>query len=301
MELRIITQTDPGVLPEINWNHEELKNDIARKAAEYRSIAYTDAQAAEMKKDRAALNKLVTAFESERKRIKKFYNAPYEKFESQVKEVLAPVKDAIAQIDEGLEEIERQYRIEKKGRMLGFYERFAAEAGLKGLVPFEKLAKEELYKRSFNDKKLEQYFSDSFRRISSDIDSIRTLPERFQNKVILEYVKNLSLSEALQEGKRLEELEKVLEERQQKREEEARRETAREAKAEGEGRESAGTAEAVQKAATVSGGQKSGLDTKPAVEENICRLDFRVWGTRQQIMGLRQYMIDNGIKFGKVE
>lgn len=31
------------------------------------------------------------------------------------------------------------------------------------------------------------------------------------------------------------------------------------------------------------------------------QMDFRVWGTKDQIMGLRQYLIDNKIKFGKVE
>ena len=33
----------------------------------------------------------------------------------------------------------------------------------------------------------------------------------------------------------------------------------------------------------------------------VVSLDFRVWGTKEQLMKLRQYMIDNQIKFGKVE
>ena len=36
-------------------------------------------------------------------------------------------------------------------------------------------------------------------------------------------------------------------------------------------------------------------------EPKIMKLDFRVWGTEEQLMGLRQYLIDNKIKFGKVE
>jgi hypothetical protein len=39
MELRITTQVEPGVLPEIEWNNEELKQEIAQKAAEYQCIA----------------------------------------------------------------------------------------------------------------------------------------------------------------------------------------------------------------------------------------------------------------------
>ena len=49
MELRILSRIESGVLPEVEWNNEELKQEIAAKAQEYRSIAYTDAQATEMK------------------------------------------------------------------------------------------------------------------------------------------------------------------------------------------------------------------------------------------------------------
>lgn len=92
MELIIATQMDPGVLPEIVWNNAELKQKIQEKAAEYKNTTYTEGQSKDMKQDRAALNKLVKAFEDQRKAVKQFYLAPYEKFERQVKEVLEPVK-----------------------------------------------------------------------------------------------------------------------------------------------------------------------------------------------------------------
>ena len=102
MELMITTQLDPGILPEIQWNNKELKQEIEQKAKEYANIVYSEAQEAEMRKDRATLNRLVTAFETQRKQVKKFYQSPYEKFEAQVKEVLAPVREAIGSIDNGL-------------------------------------------------------------------------------------------------------------------------------------------------------------------------------------------------------
>lgn len=39
----------------------------------------------------------------------------------------------------------------------------------------------------------------------------------------------------------------------------------------------------------------------PEEEEPVFQLDFRVWGTRKQIMALREYMVRNQIRFGKVE
>ena len=41
--------------------------------------------------------------------------------------------------------------------------------------------------------------------------------------------------------------------------------------------------------------------TETQAQEEVMCLDFRVWGTRQQIMALRNYLIENGIQFGKVE
>ena len=39
----------------------------------------------------------------------------------------------------------------------------------------------------------------------------------------------------------------------------------------------------------------------PEEEEPVFQLDFRVWGTSEQLMALREYMLKNRIRFGKVE
>lgn len=288
MELRITTQMDPGILPEIQWNHEDLKKEIAAKAAEYKAIAYTDEQETEMRKDRATLNKLVTAFEDQRKQVKKFYQAPYDKFEAQVKEVLQPVREAIKTIDAGLSEIDRDYRVKKTNKMRELYE--ASVGDLKGILPFEKTIREEWYKKSITDKKLAQGYTDLFGRIRSDLESLEELPERFRDKAMLRYMETYSLSDALREGKRLEEVERVMEDRRRKQVEEA---AARET--EEKRQEHQETCAAPQE--TSAGNSKQDA----SAEEPVMRLDFRVWGTREQLMALRQYMIDNHLKFGKVE
>lgn len=289
MELRITTSMAPGVLPEVQWNNEELKKEIAEKAAEYKKIAYTAEQSTEMKKDRAKLNALVTAFEDQRKLVKKFYNEPYTKFENQVKEVLEPAREAIGTIDKGLDEIEKKYRADRKAKMQEFYTAHVGD--LKDLVPFAKTVKEEYYKRAFTDKKLEQAYMDFFGRLREDMKALEELPERFRDKALLKYVESFSLSDALREGKRLEELEKAMEERRKKQEaEKAGREAAKR-------QESVRPECPVQQPVNVS--EPAPVKAKP--EEPLMSLDFRAWGTKAQLMGLRQYMIDNNIKFGKVE
>ena len=278
---------EPGVLPEVQWNNEELKKEIAEKAAEYKNIAYTAEQSTDMRKDRAKLNALVTAFEDQRKRVKKFYNEPYTKFEDQVKEVLAPAREAIVLIDKGLDEIEKKYRADRKAKMQELYEKYVGD--LRGLVPFTRTVKEEYYKKAFTDKKLEQAYSDFFGRIWEDMKALDGLPERFRDKALLKYVESFSLSDALREGKRLEELEKAMEERRRSQEAEKAARDAAKQREEPQARPQQQEAPITESVNTAN------------EEEPIISLDFRAWGTKEQLMGLRQYMIDNHIKFGKVE
>ncbi|MCD8398282.1 MAG: DUF1351 domain-containing protein [Lachnospiraceae bacterium] len=296
MELRITTQLETETLPEVEWNHEELKQEIVQKVAEYKNIAYTDEQASEMRKDRATLNKLVTAVEDRRKQVKKFYMAPYDKFEAQVKDVLSPVREAIGTIDAGLTEIERQYRVDKENRMREMYEAHVGDLG--GIVPFEKTVKEENFKKAVTDKKLEQFYTDFFNRVNADIETLETVSERYRDNAKMKYSENFNLSEAINEAKRLEEIEKAWEERRQKMAAEKAEAEARKA-AEAERMEQ--EAKAVQSEEVIKPKEEPAPAVTEKVEKPVVHIDFRVWGTREQIMDLRQYMIDNGLKFGKVE
>lgn len=299
MELMIYNPEGALRLPEIEWNYEELKKYALVKSAEYQSIAYTDADVADMKKDRADINRFITALESARKDKKKEYLAPYEKFEAQVKDALAPLRQTSVLIGQKLDEVEQQYRAGRREKMQEYYQEFVGD--LRSIIPFDKTVKDEYYKKSFSDKKLKQAYMDFFDRIQDELRALDELPERFRDKAVLKYAETFSLSDALREGKRLEELEKVMEERRKKQEEERKAETAREAERQAVLRPQA---PAVNVPAEQKPDDKKAetAETERKMPENpVLHLDFRAWGTREQLMGLRQYMIDHGIKFGKVE
>lgn len=258
-----------------------------------------------MKNDKAEINKFITALEDVRKQKKKEYLAPYEVFEGQIKETLLPLRKTVSLITEKLDEVEGQYRESRKAKMEEFYYKYVGD--LQPMVPFQKTIKEEFYKRAFTDKKLEQAYSCFFERLREDIKGLDQLPEKFRDKALLKYMEEFSLSAALQEGKRLEELDKLMEERRRKNEEE------RQARMAEESRRLEIAAREAQKQQEMTAKQEPMQKEEPKVEmpqapqklqhpqEEILHMDFRVWGTREQIMGLRQYLINNQIKFGKVE
>lgn len=287
MELMFYDPKEELALPEIKWNYEEIKQYALDKAAEYKSIAYTDADVVAMKKDRADINRFINALDNERKNKKKQYMEPYTVFEQQVKDALQPLKEAESYIKKGLDEIEQQYRDAKTEKMREYYEKHAGD--LKELVPFTKTIREEYYKRAFTDKKLEQGYLDFFSRIREDLNALDELPERFRDKAALKYMESFSISDALREGKRLEELEKLIQERKRKQEEQNRRNDEVVAPA------------AMHPSTEQPKKEQKQLEQASDQSEEVMHLDFRVWVTREQAMGLKQYLIDNNIKFGKVE
>ena len=67
MELKVKEFTFPEI---IEFNFDDLKNEITEKVSYYANLVYTDDQIKEAKADRAKLNKFVSALEDKRKEVK---------------------------------------------------------------------------------------------------------------------------------------------------------------------------------------------------------------------------------------
>ena len=113
MELKIISPSQDGFVKAIEWNNEEIKAEMAAKVADYKKMVYGDDQIKEAKKDRAELNKMVTALEDKRKEIKALCLQPYERFETQMKELVAIVKEPIGIIDSQVKAYEEQQKAKR--------------------------------------------------------------------------------------------------------------------------------------------------------------------------------------------
>ena len=289
MELKIISPQEGGFVKEIQWNNEELKAEIAEKMRDYTGLVFAEDTIKDAKKDRAALNKLRTAFEDERKRIKRQCMAPYEQFEAQVKELIGLIEEPIRLIDAQIKEVEEQKRQEKRK---GIEELFGS-IGFQNFVTLDMVFDEKWLNASVPMSKIEEQMKSRMYEIGNGIMTIRNLPE-FSFEAMEVYKKTLDLPQAIQEGQRLSEIQKKKaayeEEQRRKAEEEKARKQEEEAEKASVNQQEKKQPEAVE-------------EREEPIEqpEKIVRLDFRVWGTKEQIMGLRQYLIDNKIKFGKVE
>ena len=293
MELKIISPQEGGFVKEILWNNEELKAEISEKMQEYKSLAFTAETIQDAKKDREKLNKLRTAFEDERKKVKKQCMEPYEKFERQVKELTALIDEPIKLIDSQIKEVEEKRRNDKRKEI----EELFRTIGFQPFVTLDMVWDEKWLNASVPMSRIEEQMKTRMYQIGNDVTTINNLPE-FSFEAMEVYKKSLDLTTAIQEGQRLSEIQK----RKAAYEEEQRRKAAEEAerkKQEEQEKLQQPTASEIP-THSVEKNQETENSEKIA-EPKIMQLDFRVWGTKEQLMGLRQYLIGNNIKFGKVE
>ena len=112
MEFQIIT--DLSILPsEIETNAEELKLWLAERCKKYNALVVTPESVRAAKDDKAALNKLRAALEERRKEIKRKCMAPYEEFERKYKELIALIDEPITAIDTQIKALDEQEQQEK--------------------------------------------------------------------------------------------------------------------------------------------------------------------------------------------
>lgn len=113
-------------LPQSIANLEALKAELTPKLEYYNTLVVTADSIKEAKADRAALNKLKTAIDDQRKEIKRQYLEPYNVLETQCKEVLALIDAPIAAIDKQIKAFDNIEEQEKFNNIQAAFTALAA-------------------------------------------------------------------------------------------------------------------------------------------------------------------------------
>lgn len=228
MEFKIYNPQEDGFLQKIDWNYEELKSEIQKKANDYMNLVYTADQIKDAKKDRAKLNKFVTALEDKRKGIKKQVMQPYTAFEKQEKELIGIVNQAVANIDTQIKGYEEAVRQEKLEKVKEIYKKTIGD--LDRTVPFEKIYKDSWLNVSTTLKSITTEIAEIRDKVDSDLKVINadTSPYVFEMKE--EYLKAFDLTAAMMKKQKLEETakKKALFEEEQKQKEAQRQQQLKE-------------------------------------------------------------------------
>ena len=278
MQIEIYNPAQGEPLPPVKWNYDELKAQLVAALESYKGRIYTEETISEAKKDRASLNKLASAIDTRRKEMKARYLAPYEEFEAQAVELTGLVKQQAAEIDAQVKAFDEARKTEKLEHIRTMYA--AVMGDLAALVPYERLHNPRWLNVTFSISSIEEEIVEKAEDIRAALASIDGLglADDMAAQVKHVYLERLDLAAALAERDRIEREREFL--------------AAYEATTKGEPEKPTEQ-------------QTEALPPEPAEKPTTAvpamyTVDFRVWATAEQLADLKTFLVDNGVKYGKV-
>lgn len=337
----IISNPDEGeFLQKIVWNKEDFMKIVASITERYDGAMYSDDEMKDAKSDRAKLNAMKKAITGRCTEVKNTIMEPYNLFKKEVDEVVVLIDEPIALIDKQIKDYEERCKAEKRKTLAEHFEEKVGELkGMLTLdMIFDqkwlnvsvslKKAKEEI------ELKIQKVETDL-----RSIDTL--CEEKYRPQLKDHYMRGLNITATIAECSRLKEIDSREMERQEREAERREREAeAARKKAEQEASvikteesvtetaknvskpkenvsetpESAsnssetasvpveGVTEPDEEVVAPHAGDTAVIDPfAPQEDTKQYKASFTIFGTRAEIMAVKQYMIDNNIRFRKVE
>lgn len=321
----VINNPDEGhFLKSIGWNKEQIKEAVINITEQYRGISYTEEQLQEAKEDRAKLNAMKKDISDRRVQVKQALLEPYEKFEAEVEEVVALIDEPIAMIDKQIVAYEERTKKEKRQALEDFFEKSMMDIPV--LITFDKIFNPKWLNKTASLSSCKKEIKKAIEDIVADVSAIRSSLSGKYSVYAEEYYmkREMNLSKALSEANHIQEMDKKAEEEEQKRakiEEEAKIQREMETQQAREHRNSPQQGVLMVEHEITTCDEKDALNRKirnstdmqvqqktevqvqqqiPA-EEKIYKSAFMVRATKAKLMMLRDYMVQNGIEFSKIE
>ncbi|MGN1383427.1 MAG: DUF1351 domain-containing protein [Eubacterium sp.] len=269
----------------IGFNVDEIKPWIEKSISKYQGMVVTADSIKEAKDDRAKLNKLRNSIEDERKRIKREWNKPYTAFEKEVKSLVGLIDKPIENIDGQLKTYEDHRKQEKQADIQAIFDENANE--LKDLITLDQIANPKWLNASYNIGTIENEILAALDDVRGNRLLIPDICPDYEDYAMDYYLKTLDIVATKTEYEHYKAAqEKITAERKAK---EAAKQKALEEKTQIE--------EKAKEASNVQTVPKADQEAKEA----IYQVDFRVWGTADQLQVLKTFLLKQNIKYGRVQ
>lgn len=293
MELKIYSPLDAGFVQKIEWNFEELKEELMGASEEYATSIYTDDSIKKAKADRAKLRKVVDAMAGERTRVRKILLEPDELFGTQIKELTGIIEKAISNIDDQVKGYEERLREEKRAKVREFYD--ANINDLEEYLPFEAVFKAQYANASTTMKSIKEEILELIQRVAEGLAILNEVDSPYAGEMKEVFLRTYNIGDALAERNRLEAAEQK---RKAYMEEQQRRKAEREAvrKAETEMVINAGKKTEATAPQTIPDEQSRAV----TVDNPVHVIDFRVFATMDQLNQLKAFLKVSGIRYEPV-
>ena len=284
MEVRLTPAIEQVIPPQISFNFEEIKSELAGKLQVYQNMVVTESGIKEAKADRANLNKFKAALADSRKAVKAQWNQPLCDFEGKMKELERMVDEPIGAIDRQVKAYDEAKKQDKRQQIERFFE--GAVGDLEEVLPLSKIWNDRWLNATYPMKDIEKESIEHIRKTHSDIGIIVAMQLPCCDQMLSTYLETLDMSRAMEEKHKYEQAQK--------------------AKAQAKQAEPALDSPAAQQTVSVEKERTVAQMNTPqeAAGEAIPELrvlDFRVWVTPEQMQALKAFLVQNHIRYGRVE
>ena len=277
MEVRLTPAIEQVIPPQISFNFEEIKSELAGKLQVYQNMVVTESGIKEAKADRANLNKFKAALADSRKAVKAQWNQPLSDFEGKMKELERMVDEPIGAIDRQVKAYDEAKKQDKRQQIERFFE--GAVGDLEEVLPLSKIWNDRWLNATYPMKDIEKEIVERIRKTHSDIGIIVAMQLPCCDQMLSTYLETLDMSRAMEEKHKYEQAQK--------------------AKAQAKQAEPAPSSPAEQQVAEAV--VNTPLEAAREAAPELRVLDFRVWVTPEQMQALKAFLVQNHIRYGRVE
>ena len=296
MEFRMTTDLSVMQPKELAFNFEELYTLISEKTEKYRNLMVTEDGIAEAKKDRASLRKLADALNAEKIAQKKVFMKPYDEFEAKVKQLIDLCKVPANAIDVQIKAFEEAKKAEKKAELEQHFIQNIGEAA--EYVSFDDVFDPKWLNATVAVETAKETIAETCARYIEDIGVLNGLCKEADTSTAYAlkraYKATRSLSNVMRTKSEIDRELKLQEER--KANEEARKQREAELAA----KEDSLVSHAQEFTYAQSGTLHTEETSENNTQEEMIEVAFKVKCTRTQLADLKSFLVNNGIRYGKV-
>lgn len=266
-------------------DYDKLKAKVLEDVSVFKGIIISEDNLEEAPKWRAELNKKAKRISDFRIAFEKDFKKRIEKSTSQLKELAAFYTDASNNIDTQVKGFDEKRKQEKNEAIGKIYAENISD--MEQFLPLDSIWNEKWMNKGFSLSDIEKEIKSRVDTTRGNIDTIQMLGTKYESQMISAYLVRFDMSDALKKKAELEQIDAEMERRRKAAEEEELRKQE-EAKAAAESEETVNTAE-----------QSEPIVEEPKQEQQY-RLAFEVYGNKEELTALCNFIRENGYRYNRL-
>lgn len=168
----------------ISTNLESLKAEAQEIANQYAGVVVTDPKSA--KKDLADMRRYRKDIDDKRKEVKKKWNIPYTDFETQIKDCLKPIDEAITEIDVQLQAFEEKRKSDKKEICKKIFTE--ETANISEYINFDDIFMDQWLNATYSEQDIKNDIQTARLSVEKDIETIKNMHSEIEDDCMKAYV-----------------------------------------------------------------------------------------------------------------